>query len=178
MLSKKTVPKRYGLFGLGLAASNPSRIPRGARGDIRAYDDEMREKRIDSRDQHEILERIVATLQAFGVDAKISPTVPTPWNWEIELESEASDLEDSDSDSESDYSNDDFEGNRLSDKGFAKYSHRRGEREMLEQYRAAVKAAGKEYRAEAAKAAYAKRLEDRAAAVAAAVAAATATTSA
>lgn len=168
---KKTLAEQ---IGLGLAASNPSRIPRGARGDIRAYNQERDEERIASRDWYETLLRMRDTFRALGLPAEISHTVPTPWNWEIEFESEASDLEDSDSDAESDYSGSDFEGNHLSERGFAKYLDRKGEREMREEYRAAAKAADKEYRAEAAKAAYAKRLEDRAAAVAAAIAANTA----
>jgi hypothetical protein len=159
-------------IGLGLLASNPSRIPREARGDIRAYNEERYEERIASRDWHETLLRMRDTFRALGLPAEISLTVPTPWNWEIEFESEASDLEDSDSDSDSDaesvYSGSDFEDNHLSERGFAKYLDRKGKREMREEYRAAAKAADKEYRAEAAKAAYAKRLEDRAAAVAAA----------
>jgi len=117
------------------------RLPRFARADVRAYNKEIREKRIIERDFRETLERMVATLRHLGYPAEISLTVPTVCNWEIELESEASDLEDSDSDSDSPES----------------------------VYTQAARSIGKKHRKEERKAAYQERLEARTAAIIAAV---------
>ena len=147
-------------IGLGLLADNPSPIPSYAKTAMAAYNQKMREERIVERNRHETLQRMVDTFQALGVEAEISPTVPTVWNWEIEFEEDDSESEDSDYEDEY---------GRLRNESRWAYEDRLEQLEYEKQHRDAYNAWYKEEQAKAAAAAFAKRLKDRAAAVAAAV---------